>query len=191
MKYFLILITVFICTSGQAQEQKYRLFDFYEGYIITNDGTQERGFIQYLDESARYEKVVFKNELKGKKQKFKFGGIQGYKVADTEYKAVEYDDVMFKGRKFLIVDEINCISTYHFRQYNSDDQAWEAITVFENDEGAISYQKFGLSFAKTMAELVKADPEIAEKVLNKEKGYRLLKMYDIVDEYNAKCKDRE
>src|SRR5690554_5271769 len=148
MKNFLIILASFIYISGQAQDQKYRLFDFYEGYIITNDGVKERGFIQYLDESDRYEKVVFKKELKGKKQKFKFGGIQGYKVADTEYKAVEFADVMFKGRKFLIVDEINCISTYHFRQYNSDDQAWEAITVFENDEGAISYQKFGLSFAK-------------------------------------------
>jgi len=190
MKNFLIILASFIYISGQAQDQKYRLFDFYEGYIITNDGVKERGFIQYLDESDRYEKVVFKKELKGKKQKFKFGGIQGYKVADTEYKAVEFADVMFKGRKFLIVDEINCISTYHFRQYNSDDRAWEAITVFENDEGAISYQKFGLSFAKTMAELVKADPGLAEKVLNKEKNYRLLQMYDIVDEYNANCKER-
>src|SRR5690606_33780871 len=175
MKYFLILITASICISGQAQEQKYRPFEFYEGYIITNDGTQERGFIQYLDESDRYEKIVFKKDLKGKKEKFKFGGIQGYKVADTEFKAVEYDDVMFKGRKFLIVDEINCISTYHYRQYDEMDKAWETITIFENDEGAINYQKFALSFAKTMAELVKSDPELAEKVRNKEKGYGLLK----------------
>lgn len=191
MKYLLIFITAFICITSQAQDQKYRLFDFYEGYIITNDGTKERGFIQYLDESDRYEKVIFKKDLKGKKEKFKFGDIQGYNVADTEFKAIEYDDVMFKGRKFLIVDEVNCISTYHFRQYDDVDKAWETITIFENDEGAINYQKFALSFAKTMAELVKADAELAAKVQNKEKGYGLLKMYDIVAEYNANCKENK
>lgn len=188
MKHILLFVLALGTLTGYTQDNKYRLFEFYEGYIIHNDGTKERGYIQHLDESDRYEKVVFKTDLKAKKQKFKVGQIAGYKVADTEYRGVEYADVMFKGRKFLIIDELGCINTYHFRQYNSEDRAWETITIFENDEGAINSQKFVLSFAKSMGELVKADAELAEKVRNKEKGYGLLNMYKIVDEYNANCK---
>lgn len=191
MKHILLLILALGTLAGHTQDSKYRLFEFYEGYIVKDDGTKERGYIQHLDESDRYEKVVFKTDPKAKKQKFKVGQIAGYKVADTEYRGVEYADVMFKGRKFLIIDELGCINTYHFRQYNATDRTWETITIFENDEGAINSQKFLLSFAKSMADLVKADPELAEKVLNKEKGYGLLNMYNIVSEYNANCKAKK
>lgn len=191
MRYSLFIIFTLIAISTSAQDQKYRLFDFYEGYIITNDGNKERGYIQHLDESDRYEKVIFKKELKGKKQKFKFGDIKGYKVADTEYKAVEFADVVFKGRKFLIVDEINCISTYHYREYDNEDGAWQTITVLENEEGAVNYQKLGMKFAKNLSEFLKNDNEIAQKVLNKEKGYRLIHMFDIINEYNENCNKKD
>lgn len=187
MKYFLSILMVSVLATGFCQNNEYVTGRFYEGYLITDDGTRERGYIQYLPEADRYEKIIFKAEKKGKKKKYKFGDVAGYKVADTEYKAVEYDDVMFKGRKFLIVDQTGCLNTYHYTEYSSEDGAWNTITIFENDQGAVNSQKFALNFSKKMAELVQAQPELAEKVRNKEKGYGLLQMYKIVDEYNANC----
>lgn len=187
MKIFLLIGVVFATFSAQSQSPKYEPFQYYEGYIVKNDGTEERGYVQYLDEADRYQKVIFKTGHKEKKQKFKVGDIAGYMVAGTEYKGMQYDDVIFKQRKFLIVDERGCISTYHFREFDDDDRTWKTITVFENAEGAVNSQKFALSFAKSMGEFVKDNPGLAEKVRNKEKGYGMLKMYDIIDEYNADC----
>ncbi|HKK38552.1 MAG TPA: hypothetical protein VJ949_04000 [Cryomorphaceae bacterium] len=185
--------TVFaICMAfslvGFSQEGNYRLFDYYEGYIVKGDGTKERGFIQYLDESDRYEKVVFKKTMDSKKEKFKVKDLSGYKVADTEYKSLEYEDVLFKGRNFLIVGKQGCINTYTMRKYDSEDRTWSGIVVLETEDRAVNYQKFALGFAKSFSEFLKDDAELSQKVRNGEKGYGILRMDQIIAEYNERCK---
>jgi hypothetical protein len=45
-----------------------------------------------------------------------------------------------------------------------------------------------MGYADKMADLVKDDQELAAKIKNKEKGYSLLNIEAIVDEYNSNCK---
>lgn len=173
----------------QAQEQTYRIGNYYEGYIINNDGEKVRGYIQYLDESQRYEKVLFKTEKKGKKSKYRPKDIQGYKVADVEYRSCQFKTVLFKQTKFLILAKDGCMQMLTWRQYDREDRAWTGEIVLKVNGEAVSTQTFVMSFAKKMAELVKDNKELYEKVKNKEKGYRLLSMEAIVDEYNEQCEE--
>lgn len=189
MKNSLLFTLLFlVCfTATKAQEADYVTYRFYEGYIIQADGTEKRGLIQYLPEPARYEKVIFKEGKKGKKKKYTPKNLKGYKVADVLYHAIQYEDVIFKGLKFLALEKDGCMKQYYHRKYNSDDQAWETISILVTKDRSVSTQTFLLKFADKMAELVKDQPELAAKVKNKEKGYRILGLYNIVDEYNANC----
>lgn len=182
---FLISCLLVMGFTAFAQESNYKLFEFYEGYIIKKDGSRERGYIQYIDESDRYEKVVYRKELKGKKQRFKPKDIGGYKVADVVYHAVQYEDIPFKNSKFLILEKEGCLNQYYYRQLN--DGAWSTEVIIKNDEKAVSTQKFILGFSKKMAEMIKDNTELAAKVSNKEKGYGLFHIDAIIDEYNENC----
>lgn len=168
-----------------AQDTNYRLFEFYEGYIIKKDGSRERGYIQHIDESDRYEKVIFRKELKGKKESFKPKDIGGYKVADKVYHAVQYEDIPFKNFKFLILEKEGCLNQYYYRKLSEG--AWSTEVVIKNDDKAVSTQRFIMGFSKKMAEMIQDDKELAAKVSNKEKGYGLFHIEAIIDEYNANC----
>ncbi|MCA1761775.1 MAG: hypothetical protein ABR574_06740 [Cryomorphaceae bacterium] len=189
MKFFPILFLCILACEVTAQTDGFRTNAFYDGYIIHTDGSRERGFVQYLNEEDRYEKVVFRKEQNGKKLKYKVKDLNGYMVAETTYRAVEYEDVLFKGRKFLIVENEGCINTYSYTE-RKDDGTWATITILENDNRAVNTQKFALNFSNSMAELVQDDADLAAKVAAKQKGYRILSMYDIVEEYNENCKNK-
>ena len=53
----------------------------------------------------------------------------------------------------------------------------------KGDEDAIGVARF-VRFAKQMSEYISDYEELAKKVKNKEKGYRLLSMMEIIEEYN-------
>lgn len=63
------------------------------------------------------------------------------------------------------------------------------VTVYKKkgEEDAYSVDQFGLKFAQKMSDFVSDNEELASKVRNKEKGYKMLNMLNIIDEYNAQC----
>ena len=183
-KLLCLFLIVFLGTHINAQE-KYELFEFYEGYIITKTGKKQPGYIKYLDERDRYEKVIFKKKHKSKKQRFKAKDIAGYKVADVVYHAVQYEDIPFKSNRFLVLEKKGCLSLYSYRKFNNG--AWETEKILMNKDAAVTSKKFVLGFAKKMAEMIENDEELASKVRNKEKGYSLFNMEAIIDEYNNRC----
>jgi hypothetical protein len=184
MKYTILII--FLTISAFAQGQDYKISQYYEGYIIKKDGTKERGYILYDDESVRYESVTFKKEQKGKKERFKPKDIAGYKVADKVYHTVQFQDIPFKNTKFLVLEKEGCLNMYSYRTLSEG--AWSTVMILKNDEKAINTQNFIMGYADKMADLVKDDQELAAKIKNKEKGYSLLNIEAIVDEYNSNCK---
>ncbi|MDP2692352.1 MAG: hypothetical protein Q8O88_01775 [bacterium] len=184
MKKILILLVVVFSSAMYAQD--YKISNFYEGYIIKTDGSKERGYILYDDESQRYEQVIFKKELKGKREKFKPKDIAGYKVADQLYHTVQFRDIPFKNTKFLLLEKDGCLQMYSYRTLSEG--GWSTNMILQNSEQAINTQNFIIGYADKMADLVKADKTLAQKIRNKEKGYSLLNMETIVDEFNANCK---
>ncbi len=187
MKYILLLALLFTATTSYAQDQEYRIGDYYEGYIVNNDGERVRGYIQHLDESERYEKVIFKEDRKAKKSKFKPKNIKGYKVAGVEYRSCNFKAVIMRDTKFLAVGKDGCMEMMSWRKYNYEDRAWEGEIVLRVNGEAVSAQTFVMGFAKRMSALVKDNKELYNKVKNKQKGYRLLSLEKIVDEYNEQC----
>ena len=75
---------------------------------------------------------------------------------------------------------------YSYRTHSEG--AWSTVMILKNDEKAINTQNFIMGYADKMADLVKDDQELAAKIKNKEKGYSLLNIEAIVDEYNSNCK---
>jgi hypothetical protein len=57
----------------------------------------------------------------------------------------------------------------------------------DGDEEPQTVTKLGLGFAKDASVWLADQPELAEKIANKEKGYKALNMDAVVDEYNANC----
>ena len=76
-----------------------------------------------------------------------------------------------------------------WRQYDSSDQSWKGEIVLRVNGDAVSTQTFLMGFAKKMAILLKDNAELYKKVKNKEKGYRLLSLEAIVEEYNEQCEE--
>lgn len=189
MRKIILLLLVVVLANNLQSQTKYKLFQYYEGYIIKKDGSKERGLIQYLDESDRYKKVIFRKTKKDKRQKFGVKDIKGYKVADVTYHAVQFKGPVFKNLNFLKVDAEGCINKYHMRKY--EDGAWEGVIVYQKDGEAVSADVFVLNFAKKMSEFIKDDKELATKVQNKEKGYRILAIDAIIDEYNTNCANKK
>lgn len=187
MKYILLLAILFTATTSYAQEEEYRIGTFYEGYIVDNDGERVRGYIQYLGEPDRYEKVIFKEEKNSKKSKFTPKKIKGYKVAGVEYRSCNFKAVIMRDTKFLEVGKDGCMEMLSWRKYDREDQAWKGEIVLRVNGEAVSTQTFLMGFAKRMSALVKDNKELYNKVKNKQKGYRLLALEAIVDEYNEQC----
>ncbi|MDN3724886.1 hypothetical protein QRD02_10865 [Aequorivita sp. SDUM287046] len=180
-----LTLIILLLTAAFTYGQNYKLGNFYEGYIIKIDGTKEMGYILYDDESVSYEKVTFKKEQKGKKERFKPKDIAGYKVADKVYHTVQFQDIPFKNTKFLVLEKEGCLNQYSYRTLSEG--AWSTSMILKNDEKAVNTQNFIMGYADKMAELVKDDKELANKIKNKEKGYSLLNLEAIVDEYNTNC----
>ena len=70
-----------------------------------------------------------------------------------------------------------------------DARRYVSTVLFKKDgiEEVQSETKMGLGFAKDMPEWLADQPELAQKVANKENGYRFINMHAVVEEYNANC----
>lgn len=183
LTFVLIVVTIFNLT---AQQSRYSISNFYEGYIINKDGEKEKGFIMYLDETERYKKVIFKKDKKAKKKRFNVKDIKGYKVAEQTYHALQYKAVILKQTNFLLLEKEGCINTYSKRTINEG--AWENEMILSLNGDVVSTQTFALGFAKKLSAFIKDNVELSDKVKNKEKGYRLLSLEAIITEYNEACK---
>ncbi|MFA5620749.1 MAG: hypothetical protein WDA08_10640 [Weeksellaceae bacterium] len=184
MRYLFILL--FFSVNSVLSAQDYRIGSFYEGYIIKKDGSRDRGYILYTDESKRFEQVTFRKEKKGKNQRLKPKDIAGYKIADQVYHSVNYKDFPFSNTRFLLLEKDGCLKEYSYKFYNEG--AWVRHTILKNDEGeAENMDTYLLNFSKKMSNMVRKDEALAQKILNKEKGYDLLHYNEIIDAYNANC----
>jgi hypothetical protein len=85
-----------------------------------------------------------------------------------------------------VLEKEGCLNMYSYRTLSEG--AWSTVMILKNDEKAINTQNFIMGYADKMADLVKDDQELVAKIKNKEKGYSLLNIEAIVDEYNSNCK---
>lgn len=209
----LLILILAISTSAITQDwdaEVYRYGEQYPGYIIDAQGKKHEGYIKYTDRVQLQERVEFYTEKGNRKtrEKYKTKDLQAYKMADKEYHVIHYSGGLLKKpvRGVLLVEEA-CISQYVW--YNkaenfsmlrkspaeSDEEFDErryprkALFLNRNNEYPIEYSHFAFGFRKKMAELVSDNKELVQKIENKEKGYGLLNIPGIIEEYNQACEN--
>ena len=214
MKFKFIIISVLCSLSLMTQAQDwssdvYKYGEEYPGYIIDEKGNKTEGFITYQNRYSMQNEVIFfkdKNDKKSK-EKFKTADLKEYKVADKVYHCIHYSGGLLPKpvRANLLVSE-GCINqyvwydraeNYMLMQQGSNESEEEFMNrmypskmVFQrkgSDEPK-SVDYFAIKFPVKMSEWVADNATIADKVKNKEKGYGVLRILEIIDEYNAQCK---
>jgi len=212
---FRLLISIALIGLGfslQAQDWSsdvYKYGEEYPGYVITENGTKIEGYITYQNRYTMQNEVMFYKEKDNKKskEKYKTADLKEYKVADKVYHCIHYSGGLLPKpvRANLVVSE-GCITqyvwydraeNYMLMQQGSTESEEEFMNrmypskmVFQrkgSDEPKSS-DYFALKFPSKMGEWVSDNAALAAKVEGKEKGYGLLSILQIIDEYNAQCK---
>ena len=201
------MVCLFITSLLHAQDWSGKLYKYgekYEGYIIKNEGDTVKGFIECNNSYENQNKVEFYTDPKNKKTKvvYKADDIKGYHMGDKTYRSINYSGGLLpKPLRFnlLIKDGHIARYTWYERAENwmmmvktptetEDDfhkRLYPEKEIFKKgDEKPFDNSNYGLKFAKFWAEQTKEDADLSAKIAAKEKGYGMLKMYEIVDEYN-------
>ncbi|MEO0403887.1 MAG: hypothetical protein AAF193_03355, partial [Bacteroidota bacterium] len=186
----------------------YKMGEQYPGYVITKDGKKIEGYIKYQNRYTMQNEVLFFAEKGNRKSKTKYAtkDLQEYKVADKLYHCITYSGGLSQKaiRANLVVSE-GCITQYVWynraegyavmqRGSNESEEEflermYPSVMVFKNTSSGVvkSVDQFGLKFAKKMSEFVSEQPALSKKVASKQKGYGMLKILDIIAEYNENC----
>jgi hypothetical protein len=202
---FLLITTIY---AQDWSSDVYRGGELYPGYIIDAAGKKTEGYIKYQNRYTMQNEVLFYTDKDDKKSKqdLKTKDLKEYKVADKLYHCINYSGGLVGSavRANLVVQE-GCIMQYVW--YNRAEnwaimqkgateseeefmnRMYPSVMVFlkAGDEQPRSLDYFGLGFPKKMSEYVSDNAELAKKVADKEKGYGMLKVLDIINEYNAAC----
>ena len=197
-----------ISNLGMAQDWStdiYSVGKMYPGFVINSKGEKIEGHIKAGNRVENEKKVTFYSDPSNKKSKvvYKTGDLKEYLVADKTYKAMHYSGgLTSKPIKCLLLVKTGRISEYIWYEYaegyltmvrtgsETDEQWWKRYyvekIVYQNGDGKpMAHTSFAMGFAKKMSKFIEDNAELAKKVASKEKGYKMLKMLDIIDEYNA------
>lgn len=211
MRYLLSLLTIILFSSLHAQDWSsttYKYGELYEGYIIDASGKKTEGYIKYEDRYSMQNDITFYADKNDKKNKVKYKSedLTEYKVADKLYHCIHYSGGLLAKpvRGNLVVKE-GCIMEYVW--YNrvegymtmtknageSDEdyynRIYPPITVYKkkDDQDCRTVDSFAVKFKEKMSEYIADNKELAKKVLDSEKGYGMMNMIKIIEEYNAQC----
>lgn len=165
----------------------YRYGERYEGYVVTTAGDTLKGFIEYRNETENQEKCLFYDNPTSLKptQKYTPKDLKAWSVADKFYTTAAHG-LITKEKNFILVVSLGHIRKMKWYWYDDQKFPKELKTddlLQKGDEKPVSPAKF-IMFAKNMSEFVSDDAELSTKVKNKEKGYGLIHMEDILKEYN-------
>ncbi len=189
----------------------YRIGELYPGYIIKMDGDTVKGFIKAKQRCAidgmigsnNQTSVDFYLNQSDRKPavKYKPDELKGYKIADKIYESINYSGGLFKKPNFNLVVRDGAIRIYEWYSTVSgfssirmqSGESWQSydnrryekrVVIAKDPKTAMEYGMLGLSFSKNMSALVQDNPELMEKVKSKAKGYTLLDLFDVIEEYN-------
>jgi hypothetical protein len=188
----------------------YKVGKKYPGYVITSDGDKVQGFIKAgsrcstngMGNSNQNFCAFYTNENDKKPTaKYKPKDIKGYMIADKVYESINYSGGLMKKPNFNLIVKDGAIKTYEWystvdgfmtisRQTGESDVDYDKrrystkIIFAKTPETPMAHSSLLLKFSKKMAALVSENKELATKVTNKEKGYKMLSMFAIIAEYN-------
>ncbi|HTL82501.1 MAG TPA: hypothetical protein VL651_12400, partial [Bacteroidia bacterium] len=98
-----------------------------------------------------------------------------------------------KPLRFNLVTKDGEITEFNFYDETGAreaDGSWKYDVVYLKQHDAafpkpVTLQYFGIGYAKKMSEYVADDADLSKKVADKEKGYGMLQLDAVIDEYNT------
>ncbi len=191
MKIFFTII-FFLCvtfTQVHAQQQVFTRSElahkFYPGTVTLNDGQILSGYILNNRYSENQDKCEFYTDYKDSRTRkvYKPSEIAAYSVENDQYKSVPYNGNIAFGKPsphFLYITKPGAINSLVYYIDGQPQPVWQK----GNDE-AVTNSSLLFGFKKNVLRLVSDYPEVVDKINLKEKGYGMLGIDNIVNEYNA------
>lgn len=201
---YLLAIACIFTGALKAQDwsgNTFKYYDIYPGYIISPSGDTTHGYVEHGNRSSMQKQVVFYSDASKKdRKKYKPTELKGYGVADKHYRFVEFGGGTFsKPASFALVTTPGRVTGYTYytqkdgiamqgknetaaqfdERTHTDEILWQRL-----DEKVLQHQSLILGFAKKFSALMDDYPELSSKIAGKEKGYGLMNIFSIVDEYN-------
>lgn len=213
--FFIGLLLSVVSTPLSAQKEQDSLYaprgTRIYGYVVTLDGDTLTGYVLNLNlwnnQMMTFLYQSMKTEDKGTKYRAK--DLLGYKTGPRVYERLKYSGLFspYKYNFFLkkLDGEIDLFVWYYNTEVNklmgSDALLTEASDSFLIQEDNLWPQlvgrtakgeiiefgslKFRPKFNRKMSHLVNDYPELSEKILHEEEGYRFENLEDIIKTYNA------
>jgi hypothetical protein len=203
MKKIIAVFTLALLTIGVgAQVVSFNVGRKYAGYYVTLKGDTVKGFLRYGNNYEAQKKCNYylnENDNEGA-QSFKPEDIASYFVGDRLYRSIHYSGgLMEKPLRFNLCEKDGEIAQYTF--YDEDgarntDGSPKTTTLFLKahdpaNTKPVTVADLGIGYAKKMSAFIADDEELAKKVADKEKGYGMTKMFDVIDEYNTRYAARK
>ncbi len=202
------MLTTFFMMAQDWSTDVYKYGELYPGYIIDAGGTKTEGFIKYDDRYSMQKDILFYTDKADKKSKTKYktDDLTEFKVADKLYHCIHYSGGLFsKPINANLVVKVDCITEYVWYDRAEDymtmrktasetneefyARMYPPTTLFlkAGEEDVKTISGFALKFTEKMSEWIADNAELAEKISSKEKGYGMLHLLDIIEQYNESC----
>ena len=190
---FFILLGLFLL-PGSVMSQSYFNYDklgrWVDGYIIKSTNDTVKGKIAYKHYSVNQSNISF--SIDGTSEKtiiYRPNDLLGFWMEKTFWMSTINTTLQAENNKklFVLMVRQGPISLYEY--YKEDDEAsdgWKTISLIKKlDENYSIAGNLLLGFKKKMSEYVNEYEELAKKIADKEKGYKVLNINKIIDEFNA------
>lgn len=211
MKHLVLVFAVLISglSFSQIDDNWEDVSEKLPGYIITNKGEKIEGYLKRFLKIKSQRKVKFFKTLDDKPVVYGPKDLKAYKIENDYYESHPYEGLNGKTKVFLLRTVEGKIDLFDYYIRVEDDQGKELTLSKKGNKEVIldfdgtkiqteilavkdgkEYLKFAstkvvFSFKKIMSKYVSDFPELATKIKNKEKGYKITAILKIVNEYNA------
>lgn len=195
----MIMLSFFILNSFAQEGSKYdaaKQGEYIRGFLIDETNDTIKGAINWKIHYRQQEYVAMESDNKDfRARSFRPNNVKYYELDNntkwlstkfTNLRAPE-DNKRNDKETFLLATIIGPITVFNYNFYDASTNPPknETSEYLQSPTGeVIITSSLLLGFKKKMADFVKDYPELASKITNKEKGYGMLGIYDIVREYN-------
>lgn len=185
--FFFTLLLLMGSANSLLAQGEYEFGRFYEGYLIMPDGAQIDGYIMYENFNKMQSSIIYATDPNNRRTRmtYKAKDLAAFKVADKLWHSIPFKDLIGpKQQMFMQLEQDGFIKLYLYYGTESNLRDDAQVIIKKGDEIAFNQGTFITGFHKKMSELVSEYEALASKVSNKEDGYKLLQLYDILEEFN-------
>lgn len=217
MKLLINIILVLLVTSsnlaqynGVFSDDVYKKKKKYPGYVILNNGDTLGGYIKAKDPVANEKNVDFFENEEDKKptKEYTPKELKGYGFAHLNYITMNYSGgLTSKALRFVLIVKNGSIKECIWydleesmilasQQMNQTAEEFfnlkfpSKLIYYKDGEKPVTGDDLLFSFVKKIGGLTSDYSELSKKIANKEKGYKVLNINKIIDEYNEWAKNK-